>query len=160
MPDRIEDEITALMAQVGEHGPGGINPDHGQLRALLATDGTGPLQFVNLLAYHHQAVYPADHELAGSGLSGADAYALYGLVALEQVTRRGGRLTLYNEVVHTLIGPDQSWDQVAVMEYPDTEAFLDMIVDPDYVAALVHRDAGLADTVVMVTRSLLGDSRR
>ena len=129
------------------------------MRALLATDGTRPLQFVNLLAYHHQAVYPADHELAASGLSGADAYALYGLVALEHVTRRRGRLTLYNDVLHTLIGPDQSWDQVAVMEYPDTEAFLDMIVDPDYVAALVHRDAGLAETVVMVTRSLLGDSR-
>lgn len=160
MPDRIEDEITALMAQVGEHGPGGINPDHGQLRALLAIDGTGPLQFVNLLAYRHQAVYPADHELAGSGLSGADAYSLYGLVALEQVTRRGGRLILYTDVVLTLIGPDQSWDQVAVMEYPDTEAFLDMIVDPDYVAALVHRDAGLTDTVVMATRSLLGDGRR
>jgi uncharacterized protein (DUF1330 family) len=160
VPDRIENEITALIGQVGAHGPGGINPDHEQLRALLAIDGPGPLQFVNLLAYRHQAVYPADHELAGSGLSGADAYALYGLVALEQVTRRGGRLTLYTDVALTLIGPDQSWDQVAVMEYPDTEAFLAMVVDPDYVAALVHRDAGLADTVVMVTRSLLGDSRR
>ncbi len=160
MPDRIEDEIAALVGQVGAHGPGGINPDHGQLRALLAIDGAGSLQFVNLLAYHRQAVYPADHELAGSGLSGADAYALYGLVALEQVTRRGGRLTLYTDVALTLIGPDQSWDQVAVMEYPDTEAFLAMIVDPDYVAALVHRDAGLAETVVMVTRSLLGDSWR
>ena len=159
MPDRSEEEIAALIGHLGEHGPGGINPDQGQLRALLATDGTRPLQFVNLLAYRHQAVYPADHELAASGLSGADAYALYGLVALEHVTRRRGRLTLYNDVLHTLIGPDQSWDQVAVMEYPDTEAFLDMIVDPDYVAALVHRDAGLAETVVMVTRSLLGESR-
>jgi uncharacterized protein (DUF1330 family) len=160
VPNRSEDEITALIGQVGDHGPGGINPDHGQLRTLLAIDDTGPLQFVNLLAYHRRAAYPADHELAGAGLSGGDAYALYGLVALEQVTQRGGRLTLYSDVALTLIGPDQSWDQVAVMEYPDTEAFLDMIVDPDYVAALVHRDAGLADTVVMVTRSLAGGSRR
>jgi uncharacterized protein (DUF1330 family) len=160
VPDRSEEEIADLIGHVGEHGPGGINPDRGQLRALLATDGTGPLQFVNLLAYHHRAAYPADHELAASGLSGADAYALYGLVALEQVTRRGGRLTLYTDVALTLIGPDQSWDQVAVMEYPDTNAFLDMIVDPDYVAALVHRGAGLAETVVMVTRSPLGDSRK
>jgi hypothetical protein len=30
-----------------------------------------------------------------------------------------------------------------------------MILDPDYVAGLVHREAGLANTVVMVTRSLL-----
>ena len=157
MPDRNDEEMAALIGHLGDHGPGGVNPDEGQLRALLATDGSRPLQFVNLLAYHQRAAYPADHELAAAGLSGADAYALYGLVALEQVTRRGGRLTLYNDVVHTFIGPHQSWDQVAVMEYPGTEAFLDMIVDPDYMAALVHRDAGLAATVVMVTRSLLGD---
>lgn len=93
--------------------------------------------------------------MAGSGLSGADAYGLYGLVALEQVTRRGGRLTLYNDVDQVLIGTDQPWDQIAIMEYPTTDAFLDMIVDPDYTAALPHRDAGLAQTVVMVTRSLL-----
>jgi uncharacterized protein (DUF1330 family) len=159
MPDRNEEEVAALIGHLGEHGPGGINPDEGQLRALLAIDGSRPLQFVNLLAYHRLATYPAEHELAAAGLSGADAYALYGLVALEQVTRRGGRLILYNDVIHTLIGPDQSWDQVAVMEYPDSDAFLDMIVDPDYAAALVHRDAGLADTAVMVTRSLVGDSR-
>ena len=41
------------------------------------------------------------------------------------------------------------------MEYPNTDAFLDMIVDPDYVAGLVHRDAGLSETMVLVTRSLL-----
>jgi uncharacterized protein (DUF1330 family) len=159
MPDRSEEELAALLAHLGDHGPGGINPDRNQLRVLLATDTNRPLQFVNLLDYRDLAAYPAHHELATSGLSGADAYALYGLVALEQVTRRGGRLILYNDVIHTLIGPDQSWDQVAIMEYADTNSFLDMIVDPDYAAALVHRDAGLADTVVMVTRSLLGDDR-
>ncbi len=159
MPDKSEQEITALIGHLGDHGPGGINPDREQLRALLATDSQRPLQFVNLLAYRHRATYPAGHELAASGLTGADAYALYGLVALDQVTRRGGRLILYNDVVHTLIGPNQTWDQVAVMEYPDTDAFLDMVVDPDYVAALVHRDAGLAETVVMVSRSLVAGGR-
>jgi hypothetical protein len=29
---------------------------------------------------------------------------------------------------------------------------------PDYMASIVHRDAGLADTIVLVTRSLLDAS--
>ena len=74
---------------------------------------------------------------------------------VEHVTKRGGRLALYNDVHQVLIGDRVHWDQVAIMEYADTEAFLDMILDPDYVAGLVHREAGLANTVVMVTRSLL-----
>jgi len=58
-------------------------------------------------------------------------------------------------VCQVLIGQSARWDQIAVMQYPDTAAFVDMIRDPDYRAALVHRDAGLADTVIMVSRSLL-----
>lgn len=60
MPERSEDEIAGLMDQLGAHGPGGINPDHRQLRRLLTADQQVPLQFVNLLAYHQRAVYRTD----------------------------------------------------------------------------------------------------
>jgi uncharacterized protein (DUF1330 family) len=152
---RTERDIDALMNRLEAHGLGGRNPDAHQMRELIRADRRGPLQFVNLLAYHDRAQYPDDHELAAQNLTGAAAYGLYGLVALEHVTNRGGRLALYNDVEQVLIGGDGRWDQVAIMEYPDTDAFLDMIVDPAYVAGLVHRDAGLSDTVVLVTRSLL-----
>ena len=156
MTERNVEEIAALAASVGEHGLGGINPDAAQLEALIAANRGGPLQFVNLLSYRALAEYPDGHELAAAHLSGAQAYDRYGAVALGHVVRRGGRLTCYNAVEQVLIGTGARWDQVAIMEYPDTEAFLDMISDPDYVAALVHRDAGLADTVLLVTRPLLG----
>ena len=152
---RSDDEIEALVAELGAHGFGGINPDADQLRALIAADRDGPLQFVNLLAYHDVARYPDGHELAGSGTSGAEAYGRYGVVALEHVTARGGRFTLYNDVEQVIIGSDATWDQVAIMEYPDTEAFLDMIRDAEYLTGLVDRDAGLDHTLVLVTRSLL-----
>ncbi|MGZ8764338.1 MAG: DUF1330 domain-containing protein [Acidimicrobiia bacterium] len=155
MTPRSPSEIDDLVAEIGRHGLGGLNPDAEQVRALVAADRDGPLQFVNLLGYHAVARYPAGHELAGKGLSGADAYGLYGLVALEHVTRRGGRLVLYNDVEQLVIGRGAAWDQVAIMEYPNTDAFIDMISDPEYQTGLVHRDAGLADTVVLVTRSLL-----
>jgi len=153
--ERNQEEIEALFRALAGHGSGGLNPDAEQLHALVTADLGGPLQFVNLLAYLELARYPDGHEMAGSGLTGAEAYGLYGAVALDHVTRRGGRLTLYNDVDQVLIGAGASWHQVAIMEYPDTDAFVDMICDPDYLAGLVHRDAGLADTMVLVTRALL-----
>ena len=91
----------------------------------------------------------------GAGLSGAEAYGRYGAVALDHVVRRGGMLTLYNDVLQVLIGRTVTWDQIAVMQYPDTDAFVDMIRDPGYQSGLVHRDAGLAETAILVSRPLL-----
>jgi hypothetical protein len=76
--ERTADEVEAIVGRLEGHGFGGVNPSAAQLRALIAADRNGPLQFLNLLAYHDVARYPAGHELAGSGLSGADAYGLYG----------------------------------------------------------------------------------
>jgi uncharacterized protein (DUF1330 family) len=150
-----EEDVAALVHELEGHGSGGINPDEQQLRTLLASESSGPLQFVNLLSYRPEARYPEGHELAGSGLSGAEAYSRYGAIALDQVVRRGGMLTLYNDVLQVLIGRTGPWDQIAVMQYPDTGAFIDMIRDPDYQRGLVHRDAGLADTAILVSRPLL-----
>ena len=155
MPGWDEEEVAALLRALGPHGFGGINPDEAQLRQLLESGEQGPLQFVNLLAYRDRAAYPEGHELAAAALTGAEAYGRYGAVALEHVVRRGGSLTLYNDVLGVLIGRTGPWDQIAVMEYPGTDAFVDMIRDPAYQAALVHRDAGLDETAVLVSRSLL-----
>ena len=155
MSQRSEQEVAALLGELGSHGFGGINPDEQQLRALLASEEAGPLQFVNLLSYYAQARYPEGHELAGAGGTGAEAYGRYGAVALDHVVRRGGTLTLYNEVLQVLIGQSGPWDQIAVMQYPEIDAFVDMIRDPDYQAALVHREAGLAATAILISRPLV-----
>ncbi len=155
MSQRSEQDVVALLRELGSHGFGGINPDEQQLRALLASGEAGPLQFVNLLSYFVEARYPEGHELAGAGLTGAEAYGRYGAVALDQVVRRGGTLTLYNDVLQVLIGQSGPWDQIAIMQYPEIETFVDMIRDPDYQAGLVHRDAGLAATAILVSRPLL-----
>jgi uncharacterized protein (DUF1330 family) len=151
---RNRTEVDAVIVELESHGAGGVNPSGEQLRELVTSDRDGPLQFVNLLRYHSLAEYPQDHELAGAGLTGEQAYLRYGAVAFEHVARRGGRLTLWNSVEQQIIGTGD-WDHVAIMEYPDTRAFIDMVLDPDYAAVLVHRDAGLADTSVIVTRPLL-----
>ena len=133
-----EDDVRALLGELGQHGFGGLNPDEEQLRSLLRSGEEGPLQFVNLLSYRAHAAYPAGHALA-----------------VDQVVRRGGVLTLYNDVLQVLIGQTGPWDQIAIMQYPGIDAFVDMIRDPDYQVGLVHRDAGLAETAILVSRSLL-----
>ena len=149
------DGMEALLRELGARGAGGINPEESQLLALIESGHRGPLQFVNLLAFRERAIYPAGHELADAGLSGADAYGRYGVIALEHVGRRDGKLVLYNHVHQALIGQTRPWDQIVVIEFSGTDAFVDMIRDPDYQASLVHRDAGLAEVVILVTRSLL-----
>jgi uncharacterized protein (DUF1330 family) len=150
-----DEDVAVLLRELGTHGFGGINPDEGQLRTLLESQEDGPLQFVNLLSYHADARYPEGYELARAGLSGAEAYGRYGAVALDHVVRRGGTLILYNDVLQVLIGQTAPWDQIAIMQYPGIDAFVDMIRDPDYQAGLVHRDAGLAETAILVSRPLL-----
>lgn len=148
-------EIEAIVRELVGSGVNPLEPSAAQLRGLLSLDAAGPLQFVNLLAYHDVARYPADHPLAAVGSTGAVAYARYGEVAVRHVTARGGSLVLFNHVVGQVIGAPARWDQIAVMQYPHVDAFIDMVRDPDYRAGLVHRDAGLARTEVHATRPLL-----
>lgn len=152
---RDPDAIEALVREVVGEGGSALEPSPDQLRSLLVLDPPGPLAFLNLLAFHEVARYPADHALAAKPSDGATAYARYGVVAVRHVSARGGRLVHLNAVALQLMGERDAWHQVAIMQYPDVEAFLDMVRDPDYRAALVHRDAGLARTRVWVTRSLL-----
>lgn len=150
-PAASEELVRAL---VGEGGHA-LEPTPDQLRALLALELPGPLEFLNLLAFRETARYPAGHVLAATASEGAAAYARYGAVAVRHVIARGGRLVHLNAVELQLIGEPDVWHQIAIMQYPDVEAFVDMVRDPDYRAALVHRDAGLARTRVFVTRPLL-----
>lgn len=145
------------------HDLGGINPDEAQLKHLeeMAAKGVeGPFHFVNLLSFHEHAQYPEGHEFADKGLSGKDAYNMhYGPVALKHVMQRGGKLTVWADVVADVvadvIGSQTQWHQTATMEYQSIEAFLDMAKDPDYQSGLVHRDAGLRETIVLATKPLL-----
>ncbi len=44
-----------------------------------------------------------------------------------------------------LIGPQsgESWDLCFIAEYPSVDAFVSMIKDPEYRAAMVHRQAAV-----------------
>lgn len=108
---------------------------------------------VNFFRYRAQADYGASQEPA---LSGRRAYARYGMVALETVYRTGGRLLFFGRVEEIVMeakaGPMVgSWDDIGVMQYTEPKAILTMEQVPKYKAALKHRDAGLAQTLIIAS---------
>ena len=54
-----------------------------------------------------------------------------------------------------VVGDSRGWHRIATMEYRNIDAFTDMLMDPEYQAALVHRESGLEATEVLVTRPLI-----
>ncbi len=131
-----------------------------QVAALAAADQEeGPLTFVNLLKFYDVARYDEVGlpDPAESGQStGKEAYERYGAVAFVKVTERGGRIVILSDVNRLVVGDTaQDWDQVAIAEYPNRAAFRDMIEDPEYKAALDHRSAGLAKTVLLDTTRVI-----
>ena len=53
----------------------------------------------------------------------------------------------------------ESFDAIAIVEYPNREAFLGMLQDPDYREGTLDRTAGLDNTLFLPTRMTLGGAR-
>jgi len=136
-----------------------IDPTSAQLEevASRASTMTGPIRMINLLRFRDVADYGDVADPAESGSStGAEAYGRYGEIAMREVAAVGGSQFEAAAAHMTVIGPeDETWDLVAIIEYPSPAAFLEMIAKPSYQAGVVHRTAGLADTRIYMTTSLL-----
>lgn len=127
-----------------------LTPTNEQLQRLAEAPDTGPVVMLNLLRYAEQA---SD----GSGRTGREAYMDYGAVVTPMVESRGGSFVVYAGADQTVIGPaDEEWDEMVLVQYPSRAAFIDMITNADYLAAHVHREAGLADSRLVATTRIDG----
>jgi uncharacterized protein (DUF1330 family) len=124
-----------------------INPNAEQFKAYAESDNDGEVVMLNLLKFKSRA----DSDSTDAGTSGADAYGRYADEVIKMVEARGGRLLWLGRADHVFIGDVDAndWDSVALVSYPNRQAFLDMISTPDYRDAHEHRSAGLADTVLI-----------
>ena len=86
-------------------------------------DGDGPVVMLNLLA------------LKPDG--GFEKYGEYGEAVAPLLERVGGRLAFSGAGGDALIGSEQNWDLVLLVEYPSRAAFLEMIGSPEY-QAIAH----------------------
>lgn len=111
-----------------------------EFRAFRDVPRDGPIHMLNLVKLRAKAAYPDGREA-----SGAEAYAAYGRETAHILKGLGGRIVWRGRMEAMLIGPQEGedWDLCFIAEYPSVEAFVAMIKDPDYRAAMVHRQAAV-----------------
>ncbi|WP_120636248.1 DUF1330 domain-containing protein [Ruegeria sp. EL01] len=123
---------------------GYIDPERAQFEAFKTLDRDQPIEMLNLVRFRTTASYPADHELAKENLTGAQAYRNYGAATAPVIARLGASILWRGQFQTTLIGPtDEVWDEVFIARYPTAHAFLEMVTDPVYQAAVIHRQAAV-----------------
>lgn len=137
-----------------------IDPTRAQFDAFKGLDRDHPIEMLNLVRLRDLANYPGDHVLARDGLTGAEAYKLYGKHSAPVLDKVGGSILWRGAFQTMLIGPaDEIWDAVFIAQYPTAHAFLAMVSDPDYQAAVVHRQAAVATSrLIRCAPSAGGDS--
>lgn len=132
---------------------GHIDPTRAQFEAFKGLDRDQPVQMLNLVRFRDLANYPGTHDLARDGLTGAEAYALYGKYSGPVLRKVGGSILWRGAFETTLIGPEhEAWDAMFIAAYPAAHAFLAMVTDPDYQKAVVHRQAAVATSRLIRTK--------
>ena len=126
-----------------------VNPTPEQFQEFFGADEDGAFVMVNLLKFRERAEY----EDGDRGLTGQEAYSLYGADVVKLVVKHGGRSIYSGAVTGLMLGEvEDNWDMVALVEYPSLDAFRAMIMSPEYQEAAVHRAAGLAGQLNIRTK--------
>lgn len=124
--------------------------DKDDFNTFKANNRAGPIHMLNLVRLHDQAQYDD-----GRQATGAEAYAAYGRESAPVFQRLGGRIVWRGAMEQMLIGPgDEQWDLCFIAEYPSPQAFVDMLGDPIYRAAMKHRQAAVRDSRLIRTAPL------
>lgn len=104
----------------------------------------GPVWMINLMHYRPTADYADGRPTTLTGQDADDRYAPF--ASFEAV---GADLVFLATVDTQLLGATPPWDRVAVVRYPTRRAFIDMQAREDFTEAHVHKDAGMAQTIVI-----------
>lgn len=125
---------------------GTVDPDYA---ARLADSGEddGPVWMINLMRYRERAEYADGRPSELTGWQADDLYA-----PLDSLAAVGAEIVFLGEVETQLLGDPPPWDRVAVVRYPSGRAFIEMQRRDDFVEHHVHKDAGMAATIVTGAR--------
>lgn len=107
-----------------------------QFEALAASDNPAPFVVLNLLKFKKNG--------------GWEAYQRYTVEAAPHVRQAGAEVVYLGKTAELITG-SETWDAVMLVRYPSRKAFVDMIRDPDYLAAHRHREAALERAVLYAT---------
>ncbi len=124
-----------------------VDPSRENWEAFKALPRDRPIHMLNLIKFRELAEYPEDHPNHGRGLTGREAYAIYGKGFQRLVADDGAAMVWSGPLECVVTGPPGEWDEAFVMGYPDVGAFMVMVKNPDYVREILpHRNAAVADS--------------
>ncbi len=132
-----------------------IDPTKEQFAAFRDLPRDSTIHMLNLVRLRETAEYPD-----GRKASGLEAYRAYARESGPIFKRLGGKQFWVGAFEHMVIGPaDEKWDLVFIAEYPNAQAFIDMLRDPDYREAVKHRQAAVADSrLIRLSPRAVGES--
>ena len=113
---------------------------------LARDEPGGPMWALNLMKYRDRADYADGRESGLSGIEADNAYAPH-----EHLAAVGSRVILMAPVVHQLVGDDWRWDRVAIAQYRDRMAIVEMSSKPEFRRDEQHKEAGMDFTIVMAS---------
>jgi len=128
----------------GQPGYGTIDPGYATRLATTPPADDGPVWMVNLMRYRERAVYADGRR---SDISGREADDLYSPV--DVLAAIGAEPVFFADVEAQLLGDPPPWERVAVVKYPTRRSFVEMQSRPDFVERHVHKEAGMAATIIM-----------
>jgi uncharacterized protein (DUF1330 family) len=126
-----------------------VYPTFEQLMPLAQDPTPGPIAMVNLLKFRDRAEY-ADGR--ADDISGREAFMRYIAQMGPIVEAAGGRFLFSGDVGQLVMGEvEELWDAVGIAEYPSRAAFHRIATSPEVQAIGVHREAGLAGQLLILT---------
>lgn len=128
-------------------------PETEQIQELMKGPEDTPVVMVNLLSFKDLA------DGANEGISGAESYMRYGEKMRKFVESKGGRFIWSGRVDSMVIGEsDADFQVVALVEYPNRKAFLEIASSAHVAEIGKDRTMGLAGQWLIATTegSLLG----
>ncbi len=126
---------------------GSVDPEYAERLASTPPDQDGPVWMVNLMRYRERAEYADGRATDLTGQQADDLYAPF-----DSLAAVGAEIVFFGEVETQLLGDGPAWDRIAVVKYPTGRAFVDMQMRPEFVEHHVHKDAGMAATIITGTR--------
>jgi len=121
-------------------------PTGDKIKELMKGPAETPVVMLNLLSFKRDA----DGE--NVGLSGQDAYFKYASKMTKIVESKGGRLIWSGRVDSMVIGEsDADFQMVALMEYPNRAAFLEITSSAEVQEIAQDRIDGLAGQWLLAT---------
>jgi uncharacterized protein (DUF1330 family) len=129
-----------------------LYPKAEQLAPLLDDGSAAPICMLNLLRFRDKAEYPDGR---ATNLSGREAYMLYANPMRRIVEGNGGKFLFSGNIGAVVVGEvEDPWDVIGVVQYPSRADFHRIATSPEVQEIGVHRTAGLAGQLLLLTEAL------